>query len=67
MWTMRGQHRVGPGGDWGGLGRGRMPGGGFRGKLRRAVFDYKGGFVRLVDGQSEAEKIAMFKEAVKAT
>jgi len=33
----------------------------------KAMANYKGGFVRLVDGQSEAEKIAMFKEAVKAT
>ena len=31
----------------------------------RKIANYKGGFVRLVDGQSEAEKILMFKDAVK--
>lgn len=33
--------------------------------LNRKLANYKGGFVRLVDGQSETEKIAMFMDAVK--
>ena len=31
----------------------------------RKIVNYKGGFVRLVDGQSEAEKIVMSKDAMK--
>ncbi len=27
--------------------------------------DYKGAFIRLVDGNSEAEKATMFKEAIQ--